>query len=188
MLPLAVLTGAFSIINGTISFGQFALKLKDVDSDTQTCILLLKRVNKDIAAAEELHRLGYYGKSWGSRQLKRTVDVIKDTRSAALELAKLIRVSKLKPLTLMNRFRWVLTDKESFTNREKRLNYCHHSLLQIIGTMEQMLPRVPSHQAETLSRSARSKLQKSTSTGVGQSYCQQPTHKEARLEASILNK
>ncbi|KAL5325880.1 hypothetical protein ACEPPN_007014 [Leptodophora sp. 'Broadleaf-Isolate-01'] len=127
MIPLAVLTGAFSIINGSISFGQFALKLKDVDSDTKTCILLLKRVNKDIAAAEELRRLGYYEKSWGARQLKRTADVIKDTRSAALELAKLIRVSKVKPLTLMNRFRWVLTDKESFMNREKRLNYCHHT-------------------------------------------------------------
>ena len=127
MIPLAILSGSFAIINGTISLGQFAMKLKDVDSDTKTCVLLLKRVNKDIAAAEELRKLCCHQNLWRNRQSKRTVDVIKDTRSAALELAKLIRVSKVKPLTLMNRFRWVMTDKESFVNREKRLNYCHHS-------------------------------------------------------------
>ncbi|KAH7370553.1 hypothetical protein BKA65DRAFT_19734 [Rhexocercosporidium sp. MPI-PUGE-AT-0058] len=130
MIPLAILSGSFAIINGTISLGQFALKLKDVDSDTKICVLLLKRVNKDIAAAEELRKLGCREKAWGGRQSKRIVDVVKDTRSAALELAKLIRVSKVKPLTLMNRFRWIMTDKESFMNREKRLNYCHQSRMR----------------------------------------------------------
>lgn len=127
MIPLAVLSGAFTIMNGTISLGQFAFKLKDVDSDTKTCILLLKRVNKDIAAAEGLCKLFYSKEIWRSRQFKRVVDVIDDTRHASLELAKLIRVSKVKPLTFKNRIRWVMMDKESFVNREKRLNYCHHS-------------------------------------------------------------
>lgn len=132
MIPLAVLSGTFSIMNGIISLGQFALKLKDVDSDTKMCILLLQRVNKDIAAADELRRLGCYEEAWGSKQLKRIVDVIRDTRDAGLELVKLIRVSKVKPLTLKNRFRWVMTDKESFMDREKRLNYCHHSRMYIL--------------------------------------------------------
>lgn len=160
MIPFAVLSGAFTIMNGTISLGQFAFKLKDVDSDTKTCILLLKRVNKDIAAADELGKLIHSKNIWRIRQFKRIVDVIRDTRGASLELAKLIRVSKVKPLTLKTRFRWVMMDKESFLNREKRLNYCHRSrmykssyscpiccafgadggeVLQIIGTMEHAL-------------------------------------------------
>ncbi|PVH77845.1 hypothetical protein DL98DRAFT_261819 [Cadophora sp. DSE1049] len=151
MIPLAVLSGAFTIMNGTISLGQFAFKLRDVDSDTKTCILLLKRVNKDIAAAEELCKLVYSQEIWRRTQFKRVVDVIRDTRNASSELAKLIRVSKTKGLTLKNRFRWVMMDKESFVHREKRLNYCHHSLLQIIGTMEHALTYHPPSSTDIIS-------------------------------------
>lgn len=143
MIPLAVLSGAFTIMNGTISLGQFAFKLKDVYSDTKTCILLLKRVNKDIAVADELGKLIHSKNIWRSGQFKRVLDVIRDTRGASLELAKLIRVSKVKPMTLKTRFRWVMMDKESFVIREKRLNYCHRSLLQVIGTMEHALAYEP---------------------------------------------
>ncbi|KAK0122098.1 hypothetical protein ONS95_010360 [Cadophora gregata] len=139
MISFAVLSGALSITNGTLSLGRFALKFKDVDSDTRTCVLLLKRVNKDIAAAEELCKLLDSKKIWRSTQFKRVVDIISDTRQASLELPKLIQVSKMKPLTVKNRIRWVMMDKESFLNRERRLNYCHQSLLQIIGTMEHAL-------------------------------------------------
>lgn len=160
MIPLAVLSGAFTIMNGTIYLGQFAFKLKDVDSDTKTCILLLKRVNKDIAVADELGKLIHSKNIWRNGQFKRVLDVIRDTRGASLELAKLIRVSKVKPMTLKTRFRWVMMDKESFVIREKRLNYCHRSrmykfsylyaiccgpgadggeVLQVIGTMEHAL-------------------------------------------------
>lgn len=138
MTPLEVFAGTFSVINGMIALGQFVLKLSDVDSDTKTCILLLERVNKDIAAAKELRKLIYPRFTRHSRQLSRAIDAIEDTKSAAYELGKLVRVSKKTRLTLGNRFRWVMSDKESFMNREKMLQYCHRALVQVIATMESL--------------------------------------------------
>jgi hypothetical protein len=138
MTPIEILSGIFSIMNGAIVFGQFVLKLADVDPDTRTCILLLERVNKDIQTADELCILLYPTKSSKSRQYYRTIDAIHDTRNAAYELGKLVRVSKAGHVPFNSRLQWVMGDKESFVTREKRLNYCHQALVQVIATMEHM--------------------------------------------------
>jgi hypothetical protein len=112
------------------------LKLADVDLDTRTCILLLERVKTDISAAEELRRLVYPMQRPTGRQQKRAVEVIRDTKSAARDLGCLVCLPRQGRVPLRGRFKWVMADKESFLNREKRLNYCHQALIQVIATME----------------------------------------------------
>jgi len=92
MVPLTILRCTFSVLNGALVFGTFVLELKDVDTDTKTCIVLLERVNKDIEAAEELCRLKFPSGPSKSRQHTRAV--IDDAKDAVSELAKLVRVGE----------------------------------------------------------------------------------------------
>ena len=139
MTPLEILSGAFSIANGAIVLGQFVLRLADVDQDTRACILLLERVNRDISAAEELQRLIYPMQRLACRQQQRAVEVIRDTQSASRDLRFLVSLPRHSRVPLGRRFKWVMGDKELFLNREKRLNYCHQALIQVIATMEHLV-------------------------------------------------
>ncbi|KAH8647469.1 hypothetical protein BGZ60DRAFT_437991 [Tricladium varicosporioides] len=136
MTPLDILSGTFSVINGAIVFGQFVLKLSDVDGDTRTCIALLERVNRDLDEAETLRKLKYSAKGPKCRQHLRALEAIRDTRNAAFEVGKLVCVPKSGSLGFKNRLQWVMSDKESFVTREKTLHYSHVALLQVITTME----------------------------------------------------
>src|SRR6266536_4548332 len=111
MTPIEILSTTFTLVNGAIVFGQFVLKLGDVDLDTKTCVLLLERVNKDIKAAEDLRRFKYPAKMKGSLQYNRAVDAIQDTKNAAYELGKLVCVSRTGRVQIKGRFKWVMSDR-----------------------------------------------------------------------------
>ncbi|KAF4628875.1 hypothetical protein G7Y89_g9273 [Cudoniella acicularis] len=136
MTPLEILSGTFSVINGAIVFGQFVLKLSEVDGDTKTCISLLERVNRDVDAAERLRKLKYPAKGPKCRQHLRALEAIRDTKNAVHELGKLVYVAKNGHLGMKTRLKWVMSDKESFATREKMLHYCYATLLQVVTTME----------------------------------------------------
>jgi hypothetical protein len=141
MTPPEILSGAFSVVNGVIVLGQFVLKLADVDLETRTCILLLERVNRDIFAAEDLRKLVYPKERQPCRQQQRAVEVVRDAQSAAHDLRSLVCVPRHGRVPLRGRFKWVMGDKVAFLSREKRLNYCHQALVQVIATMESSVSR-----------------------------------------------
>jgi hypothetical protein len=141
MTPIEILSGTFTVVNGVIILGQFALKLADVDQDTRTCIMLLERVNRDILAAEVLVKLVYPKERQPYRQQQRAVEVLRDTQGATHDLRSLVCVPRHGRVPLRGRFQWVMGDKEAFLSREKRLNYCHQALVQVIATMESLVSR-----------------------------------------------
>lgn len=141
MTPLEILSASFSVVNGVVVLGQFVLKLADVDHETRTCILLLERVNRDISAAEDLRKLVYSKERQPCRQQQRAVEVVRDAQSAAHDLRSLVRVPRHGRVPLRGRFIWVMGDKEAFFSREKRLNYCHQALVQVVATMESLASR-----------------------------------------------
>jgi hypothetical protein len=141
MTPLEILSGAFTVVHGVIILGQFVMKLTDVDHDTRTCIMLLERVNRDILAAEDLGKLVYPKERQPCRQQQRAVEVLRDTQGAAHDVTSLVCVPRHGRVPLRGRFQWVMGDKQAFFSREKRLNYCHQALVQVIATMESLISR-----------------------------------------------
>ncbi|KAH8756858.1 hypothetical protein BGZ57DRAFT_933049 [Hyaloscypha finlandica] len=141
MIPLEILSGAFTVVHGVIILGQFVMKLTDVDHDTRTCIMLLERVNRDILAAEDLGKLVYPKERQPCRQQQRAVEVLRDTQGAAHDVTSLVCVPRHGRVPLRGRFQWVMGDKQAFLSREKRLNYCHQALVQVIATMESLMSR-----------------------------------------------
>jgi hypothetical protein len=138
MDPFSLSTGTFGT---ALQLAEFCLSLKEVDSVSRVFVDLIDRVRKDLDEALRVRReveavldsVAVGKKAWIDGAIRDIQAALHDI-GVYIESAR-IDMCKGKPISLKNRFRWVLNNHQKFVTSEKGLATCHHSLLGAIATM-----------------------------------------------------
>jgi len=158
LITLATISGTFSFISGTLTFGQWACKLKTVPKDIRQAVEDLTNIQKDLNEARELRSLKFDMNSKEritDRKYVRLNNAIKQLEITVQDCWRTIHAQAVDSETRNGRvgflhcFDWVLNGKDTYMQRQVVLSRDHNRLMGANRAVEG-LPDISSSSPEFL--------------------------------------
>ncbi|PSN68285.1 hypothetical protein BS50DRAFT_573209 [Corynespora cassiicola Philippines] len=160
------ISGVFAGINTLFKFGEYALRLAEVDDETGVFIRMIDVVRDDLRESERLLSLKHIHESLVRNRPKYewVKKSLNNTRWSLSDIGKWVERARMeketKRIEFKTRVLWVIKDHEKVVTRTKQLSVCHQQLSSVLACLVPLDNTGSEHHKESASGISRSDLRK----------------------------